>query len=88
MKTIIDMANGDVSGLVLKDVTYLKTRRSSIAARPVALTKRNAFRSKLGIHALETAGTRPRRPARPMPVESISRCRYGFILVDGDSRAS
>jgi len=27
-------------------------------------------------------------PTAPMPVESINRCQYGFIPVDGDSRVS
>jgi len=43
MKTIIDMADGAVTGIVLKDIP--NTRRSWAAARPALLQRRNAFRS-------------------------------------------
>ena len=41
--------------------------------------------SKLGA---PTHWNRWNSPTAPMPVESISRCQYSFIPVDGDSRVS
>ena len=77
---IIDMANGAVTGLVLKDVPDDPPKLDSCPS--CALTKAQRLPSKTRCPRI---GTRPRRPARPMPVESISRCKYGFIPVDGDS---
>ena len=74
MKTIIDMANGAVTGLVLEDV-------------PEEPSIQNWAPAYKTTH-IRTAGTRPRRPARPMPVGSISRCKCGFIAADDDSRPS
>jgi len=86
MTTIIDMANGAVTGLV-KDVPEDPSKLNSCPSCAFTEARRLPF---------ETGRTLALRPLRlicgdlvgPMPVESASRCKYGFILFDDYSRAS
>ena len=84
MKTMIDMTNGAVTELVLKDVPEDVPKFDSCPS--CALTKAQRLPFKLGARALE-----PLEPVHgdlvgPIPVESTSCCKYGFIPVDDDSR--
>jgi len=80
MKSVVDMANGAVTGLMLKDVP--EEPRSSIRTHPVHSRKHDIF--PLQLEPLEIIiGDL----VGPMPVESVSRCTYGSILVDDYSLA-
>jgi len=86
MKMIIDMANGAMSGLVLKDVPEDPPKLDTCPSCALAKVRRLPF---------TTGHTRASEPLEiihgdlvgPMPVESVSRCKYGFILVDDYSHA-
>ena len=83
MKTMVDMANGAVTGMVLK--TYCKTCRGCTAARPALLQKCNAFRSRQVARARDDAVG---DLVGSMPVEAAIRRKYGFVLMVYYSRAS
>lgn len=87
MKTIVDMANGAVTGMVLKDVPGDIPKLDSCPS--CALTKAQRLPFKDG----RTRATKPLELIHgdlvgPMPVESVGRCKYGFVLMDDYSRAS
>ena len=87
MKTIVDMANGAVTGMVLKDVPKDVPKLDSCPS--CALTKAQRLPFKTG----RTRATEPLELIHgdlvgPMPVESVGRCKYGFVLMDDYSRAS
>src|SRR5258706_5719515 len=87
MKTIVDMANGAVTGMVLKDVPGDIPKLDSCPS--CALTKAQHLPFKTG----RTRATKPLELIHgdlvgPMPVESVGRCKYGFVLMDDYSRAS
>jgi len=87
MKTIVDMANGAVTGMILKDVPGDPPKLDSCPSCALAKAQRLPFK---------TGRTRATMPLElihgdlvgPMPVESVSRCKYGFVLMDDYSRAS
>jgi transposase InsO family protein len=87
MQTIADMANGAVTGMVLEDVPHDLPRL--YACHSCALTKSQRLPFKTG----RTRATEPLELIHgelvgPMPVESVGRCKYGFVLMDDYSRAS
>ena len=87
MKTIIDMANGTVTGMVLKDVPADPPKLDSCPS--CALAKAQCLPFKTG----RTCATKLLELIHsdlvsPMPVESVSHCKYGFVLMDDYSRAS
>jgi len=63
MKTIIDMANGAVTGLVLNGVPEDPPKLDSCPS--CAPTKAQRLPFKTGCPRIRAAGTRPRRPSRP-----------------------
>ncbi len=86
-KTIVDMANGAVTGMVLKDVPEDPPKLDSCPSCALAKAQRLPFK---------TGRTRAMMPLElihgdlvgPMAVESVIRCKYGFVLMDDYSRAS
>ena len=87
MKTIVDMENGAVTGMVLKDVPEHPPKLDSCPS--CALGKAQCLPFKTG----RTRATMPLELIHghlvgPMPEESASRCKYGFVLMDDYSRAS
>jgi len=87
LKTIVDMAKGAVTGMVLKDVP--KDIPSMDICPSCALTKSRHFPYKDG----RTRATEPLELIHgdlvgPMPVESVSKYKYGFVLMDDYSQAS
>ena len=81
MQMIIDMANGTVTGLVLKDtpgdLLKLNTCPSCV------LTKAQQLPFKSGcMHTSEPLELIHGDLVSPMPVKSVSHCKYGFILMD------
>jgi hypothetical protein len=84
MKTIVDMANGVVTGMVLKDVPEDPPKLDSCPSCALAKAQRLPFK------AGRMRATAPLELIHddlvgPMPVESVSRCKYGFVLMDGYS---
>ena len=87
MKTIVDMAKGAVTGIRLKDLPKEVPRLNSCPSCALAKAKRTPFGPER---------TRAEEPLQlihgdlvgPMPVESVSKKRYGFVLMDDYSRAS
>ena len=87
MKTIVNMAKGAVTGLVVKDSPAKIPTLDNCPS--CALTKAKHFPYKTG----RTRATEPLELIHgdivgPMPVESVSRRRYGLVLMDDYSRAS
>ena len=85
-KTIVDMANNAVAGMVLKDPEG-QLRLDSISS--CALTKAQRLPFKTG----RTRATTQLELIHgdlvgPMPVEAASRRKYGLVLMDEYSRAS
>ena len=87
MKTIVDIANGAVTGIVLEDVPGDPTKMGSYPSCALTKAQRLSFK---------TGRTRAMTPleliignlARPMPVESGSYFKYGFVLMNNYSRYS
>ena len=87
MKTVVDMAKGAVTGLVMKDLPVRVPTLDNCPACVLAKSKHFPFK---------TGRTRATKPLElihgdvvgPMPVESVSRRRYGLVLMDDYSRAS
>jgi len=87
MKTIVDMANGAVTGMVLKDIPDNLPRLDT--CHSCALTKSQRLPFKTGhTRATQVLELIHGDLVGPMPVESVSRCKYGFVLMDDYSRAS
>ena len=86
MQTIADMANGTVAGLVLKDAPGDPPKLNTCPSCALTKAQRLPFKSgrTLMLQPLELIHG---DLVGPMPVESVSRCKYGFILVDNYSRA-
>ena len=87
MKTIVDMAKGAVTGMVLKDVPEDIPKMDSCPS--CALTKSRHFPYKDG----RTRATEPLELIHgdlvgPMPVELVSKYKYSFVLMDDYSRTS
>ena len=87
MKTIASMANGAVTGMVLKDVPEDIPKLDMCAS--CTLTKLQHLPFKTG----RTRTTKPLELIHgdlvgPMLVESVSRCKYRFVLMDDYSQAS
>ena len=87
MKIIIDTANVTVMGMVLKDIPGELPKMDSCLS--CALVKAQHLLFKTG----HTHATAPLEPIHgnlvgPMPVESVSCCKYRFALMDDYSRTS
>ena len=86
-KTIVDIENGAVTRMVLKDIPGDPPTMDSCLSCTLAIAQHLPFK---------TDRTRMTTPLElihgdivsPMPVESVSRCMYGFGLMDNYSRAS
>lgn len=83
MDTIVDMANGAVTGMALKDVPGDTLKLDSCPSCALAKVQR-------------PSRTRAMTPLKLihsdlvilMPVETVSHCKYRFVLLDVCSRAS
>ena len=87
MKTIVGMANGAVTGTTLKDIPDDIPKLGT--CHFCALTKSQ----RLPFNSGRTRTTKPLELIHgdlvgPMPVESVSRCKYGFVLMDDYSLGS
>ncbi len=86
MKTIVNMANSAVMGMVLKDIPGDIPKLDSCPS--CALMKAQCLPFKTGC----TCATKPLELIHgdlvgPMPVESVGHCKYGFVLMDDYSHA-
>ena len=87
MKSIVDMSNGAVTGTRPKDIPDDIPKLGTCHFCALTKSQRLPFNS---------GRTRPTEPLElihgdlvgSMPVESVSRCKYGFVLMDDYSRAS
>ena len=87
MKTIVDMANGAVTGMVLKDVPADLPKLDSCLS--CTLAKAQCLPFKTGcMHTTKLLELIHSNLVGPMLVESISRCKYRFVLMDDYSCAS
>ena len=87
MKTIVDMAIGMVTRMVLKDVPGDLLKMDSCLSCTLATVQHLPFKTG------HTSRTMPLELIHgdivgPMPVESVSCCMYGFVLMDKYSHAS
>ena len=87
MKTIVDMANGAVTGMVLKGAPGDPLKLDSCPSCALAKAQRLPFKTG------RTCATAPLELIHgdlvgPMSVESVGRCKYRFVLMDDYSRAS
>ena len=87
MKTIVDMAKGAVKGIALKHVPKEVPKLYTCPACALTKAKRTPFGNE------RTRATEPLQLIHgdlfgPMPNESVSKKKYGFVLMDDYSRAS
>ena len=86
MKTIIDMANGAVTGMVLKDIPEDPPKLDSRPSCALAKAQRLPFKTgRMRATPLELIHG---DLVGSMPVESVSHCKYGFVLMSDYLRAS
>ena len=86
MKTIVDMAKGAATGVILKDLPSDISKLDSCPS--CTLMKVKCLPSKAGhMCALQLLELIHSDLVGLMPIESVSCCRYGFILVDNYLRA-
>ena len=87
MKTIINMANGTVTGMVLKDIPEDLPKLDSCPSCALANMQHLLFKTgcmrATGLLELIQSDL-----VSPMPVESISHSKYRFVLMDNYSCAS
>ena len=87
MKTIINMANGAVMGMVLEDVPKDIPKLDSCPS--CTLAKAQCLPFKEGhTHAMKPLELIHGDLVGPMPVESVGCCKYRFVLMDDYSHAS
>ena len=87
MKTIINMANSTVTGMVLKDVPADPPKLDSCPSCALAKVQHLPFKTghMCAMKLLELIHS---DLVSPMLVESVGCCKYGFVLMDDYSHAS
>ena len=87
MKTIVNMANSTVTGMVLKDVPRDIPKLDSCPSCALMKAQRTPFKDSR-MHTMKPLELIHSDLVRPMLVESVGRCKYGLVLMDDYSRAS
>ena len=87
MKTIVDMENGMVTRMVLKDIPGDLPMMDSCLSCTLVTVQHFLFKTG---HMCVTTPLEPIHGdiVSPMPVESVSHCMYRFVLMDNYSHTS
>ena len=87
MKTIINMANGAVTGMVSKDIPADLPKLDSCLSCALAKAQRLPFKTGC-MRVTKLLELIHSNLVSPMLVESVGHCKYGFVLMDDYLHAS